>query len=80
MEPPNKGHLGDNINSADVPFVERLSSLRRFKMYWDYREANFWDLELCPLYIERSIILCPYLGGSTVYYISSLQASSGISQ
>ena len=26
MEPPNKGHIGDNINSAVVSFVERLSS------------------------------------------------------
>ena len=33
VEPPNKGHFGDNINSAVVSFVERLSSLRRFKMY-----------------------------------------------
>jgi len=30
---PNKGHFGDNINSAVVSFVERLSSSRRFKMY-----------------------------------------------
>ena len=29
MEPPNKGHFGDNINSVVtvVSFVERLSSL-----------------------------------------------------
>ena len=33
VEPPNKGHVGDNINSAVVSFVERLSFLRRFKMY-----------------------------------------------
>ena len=33
VEPPNKGHFGDNINSADVSFVERLFSLRRFKIY-----------------------------------------------
>ena len=26
MEPPNKGHIGDNINTAIVSFVERLSS------------------------------------------------------
>ena len=26
VEPPNKGHIGDNINSAVVSFVERLSS------------------------------------------------------
>ena len=25
--PPNKGHSGDNIKSADVFFVERFSSL-----------------------------------------------------
>ena len=31
VEPPNKGHFGDNINSAVVSFVERLSSSRRFK-------------------------------------------------
>ena len=28
VEPPNKGQVGDNINSAVVSFVERL-----FKMY-----------------------------------------------
>ena len=33
VEPPNKGHFGDNINSDVVSFVERLSSLRRFKKY-----------------------------------------------
>ena len=33
VEPPNKGHFGDNINSAVVSFVESLSSSRRFKMY-----------------------------------------------
>ena len=26
-EPPNKGHFGDHINSADSFFVERFSSL-----------------------------------------------------
>ena len=36
MEPPNKGHFGDNISLAVLSFV------------------------------ERSIILCPYLGGSTI--------------
>ena len=28
MEPPNKGHVGDNINSAVLSFIERLSSFR----------------------------------------------------
>ena len=31
VEPPNKGHVGDNINSAVLSFVERLSSSRRFR-------------------------------------------------
>ena len=48
MEPPNKGHVGDNINSAVVSFV------------------------------ERSIILCPYLGGSTVHYESSVKYAASI--
>ena len=33
VEPSNKGHFGDNINSDVLSFVERLSSLRRFKKY-----------------------------------------------
>ena len=28
MEPPNKGHVGDNINSVILSFIERLSSFR----------------------------------------------------
>ena len=40
VEPPNKGHFGDTINSGVVSFVERLSSLRRFKMYYNYREPH----------------------------------------
>ena len=31
MEPPNKGHFGDNINSAVLSFIERLSSFRGSK-------------------------------------------------
>ena len=56
MEPLNRRHVGDDIDSAVVSFVERLS-------YSDvqniFRENNFWDLHLCPLYRE-------------VYYIVSL--------
>jgi len=33
VEPLNKGQFGNNINSAVVFFVERLSSSWRFKMY-----------------------------------------------
>ena len=32
VEHMNQGHFGDNINSAVVSFVERLSSSQRFKM------------------------------------------------
>ena len=28
VEPPNKGHVGDNINSTVLSFIERLSSFR----------------------------------------------------
>ena len=31
VEPPNKGHVGDNINSAVLSFIERLSSFRGSK-------------------------------------------------
>ena len=33
MEPPNKGHYGDNINSAVMSFVERLFPFQRLKNY-----------------------------------------------
>ena len=32
VNPPNKGHVGDNINSHALSLVERLSSSRRFKL------------------------------------------------
>ena len=31
VEPPNKAHVGDNINSAVLSFIERLSSFRGSK-------------------------------------------------
>ena len=37
VEPPNKGHFGSNIKSTVLSFMERLSSSRRFSMYWNYR-------------------------------------------
>ena len=37
MEPPNKGHYGDNINSA-VMYIERLSPFQRLtEIYQNYR-------------------------------------------
>ena len=41
VEPLNKGQFGDDINLAVLSFMERLSSTRRFSMYWNYRESNF---------------------------------------
>ena len=31
VNPPNKGHFGDGINSADLFFVERFLVFGRFK-------------------------------------------------
>ena len=31
VEPPNKGYIGDNINSDVLSFIERLSSFRASK-------------------------------------------------
>ena len=44
VKPLNKGHFGDNINSAVLSFMERVSSSRRFSIYWNYRESNFGSL------------------------------------
>ena len=40
VKPLNKGCIGNNINSAFMSFVERLSSSQRFEMYWNHRETN----------------------------------------
>ena len=55
VEPLNKGHFGDNINSLVLSFVERLSSSRR--LYLGSQAVSL---------VERSIIHCPYLRGSTI--------------
>ena len=34
VEPPNKGHVGDNKNSAVLSFIERLSSLEVLKILY----------------------------------------------
>ena len=39
VEPPNKGHIGDNINSAVLSFIERLSSFRGFQRIKTMAEA-----------------------------------------
>ena len=45
VAPPNKGHFGDDINSADLSFVERFSSLGGSKSL----KEIYWDYKLCPL-------------------------------
>ena len=45
VEPPNKVHVGDNVNSLVLSFVEKLSSSRRFKTM---ERLNIWDLKQCP--------------------------------
>ena len=55
--PPNKEHFGDNMNSADLFFVERFSSLEGSRC--------ILGIILGPQvmsFVERFIILCPYLG------------------
>ena len=52
MEPPNKGHIGDNIHMAVLSFVERLSafgSSKRIRTYYrrnKFGGDNFCDLDL----------------------------------
>ena len=49
VKTPNKGHVGDNINSHALSLVERLSSSQRFKLYCYYRETEFSGPMNCPL-------------------------------
>ena len=66
VEPPNKGHFGNNINSAGLSLVERMSSSRRFSLlYGNYREGNILGPKAVSP-IERSNIKRPFLTGSTV--------------
>ena len=65
VKPPNKGHVGDNKNSHALSLVERLSSSRRFKLYCYYRETKFsGPRELST--VQRFLIQCPFLRGSTI--------------
>ena len=66
MEPLNKGHVGDNINSATLSFIERLSSFRGSKC-----TKTIGHGPRTVSFVERFIIQCPYfegftIGGSTV--------------
>ena len=51
VEPPNKGHVGDDINfySCCVLYVLCREVVHFSEVQEVYREANFWELGLCPL-------------------------------
>ena len=50
VEPPNKGHFGNNIiNSAVLSLIERLSSSRRFLVNRTIGNGSFWDPKQYPL-------------------------------
>ena len=53
VEPPNKGHFGNNTNSAVMSLIERLSSSRSFQMYGNHREDNILGHKVVSL-VERS--------------------------
>ena len=59
-QPLNKGHFG----TAQFVLCKEVVLFGRSKMCWNYREEVVRDCESCPL--QRFIILCPYLGESTI--------------
>ena len=77
MEPLNKGHVGDNINSAISSFIERLSSSRGSKCTKTIGHVIVGTSNSVQArFVERFIIQCPYFGGSTVlhrYFLKSPQ-------
>ena len=56
VEPPNKGHIGDNINSAVLSFIEVLKPIGHVI----FGTSN-------SILCREVIIQRPYFGGSTVY-------------
>ena len=63
MDPPNKGHFGDDMNSADLLFVERFSSLGGSKYFTGIILGPVSHVLCREVYYY---ILCPYLGESTI--------------
>ena len=64
MEPPNKGLVGDNINSAVLSFIERLSSFGDSQCINSMGKV-IWVLQAMS-FIKRFIIQCPSYGGFTI--------------
>ena len=80
-ETPNKGHIGSNINSAILSFIERLSSLRSFLCIETIGESIFADHRQCPLYNRGLIYSVPSSEGPLsevqLYIILGLQGKQG---
>ena len=66
VEPPNRGHFGDNINSesVDLLFVERFCSLRGSKCI-----VGITLGQQVLSFVERFTILCPYLRDISHYLL-----------
>ena len=66
VEPPNKGHFGNNIiNSAVLSLIERFSSSQWFSMDRKYKEWQFLGSQTVSP-IERTNIQYPFLRGSFI--------------
>ena len=63
VEPLNRGHVGDNINSAILSFIERLSSFRGSQCPIGKIIFGTSNSVLCR---EVYYTQCPYFGGSTI--------------
>ena len=70
VEPPNKGHFGANKNSVDLFSVERFSSLGGCKCI-----AGIILRPSAMSFLERFIVLCPYLGETTIIGSTVLRVS-----
>ena len=57
-----QGCFGDNINLDVVSFVERFSEVQSVLKL--YRKQLFQTLKVS--FVQRYVVLCPYLGGSTI--------------
>ena len=66
MEPPNKRHVGDNINSAVLSFIERLSSFRGSECTKPIGHVIFGTSNSLLCREVLIIIKCPHFGGSTI--------------
>ena len=72
----------DNIKSAVLSLIERLSSSQRFLVHGNYREWYFLGPEAVSLVVSYNI-QCPFLRGSCskqFYYNSSAEKDEWINQ